>query len=125
MGRIRVGAVDELSDGELHQIDADGTSVIVGLAGDGLCAARNRCPHLGFSLTTGPGGIGYSGGEVTCPWHNSRFDLASGENRDWTPGLAGREFPRWSHRLIALGRKPAPLTTYPVTVEGGDVYVEL
>jgi hypothetical protein len=33
--------------------------------------------------------------------------------------------PRWSARLIALGRKPAPLTTYPVVVEGEDVLVDL
>jgi hypothetical protein len=33
--------------------------------------------------------------------------------------------PRWSHRLIALGRKPAPLTTYRVDVEGDGVFVHL
>jgi hypothetical protein len=33
--------------------------------------------------------------------------------------------PRWSHRLIALGRKPAPLTTYRVDVEGEDVFVHI
>jgi nitrite reductase/ring-hydroxylating ferredoxin subunit len=62
---------------------------------------------------------------VQCPWHNSRFDLCTGENRDWTSGFAGRKMPRWSHRLIALGRKPAPLTTYRVEVEGEDVFVDL
>lgn len=80
---------------------------------------------MGLSLSKGPGGVRYSDGEVVCPWHNSRFDLVTGENRDWAPGFAGREMPRWSRRLIALGRKPAPLTTYPVVVEGEDVYVEL
>ncbi len=60
-----------------------------------------------------------------CPWHNSRFDLASGDNLDWTPGFAGKDMPRWSRKLIALGRKPSSLTTYAVTVEGDDVYVEL
>jgi len=77
-----------------------------------LCAARNRCPHLGFSLTKGPGGLKYAAGQVVCPWHNSSFDLATGENLDWTPGFAGKETPRWSHRMVALGRKPSPLTTY-------------
>lgn len=121
--RHRVGSVTELGDGGLHTVDAGGTAVIVGRAGDGLCAAHNKCPHLGFSLTRGPGGTHFEDGVVTCPWHNSRFDLATGENRDWAPGVAGKDLPRWSHRLIALGRKPAPLTTYEVTVEGDDVYV--
>jgi nitrite reductase/ring-hydroxylating ferredoxin subunit len=124
-GRIRIGNVADFADGKLHAVDAEGTSVVVGLAGEQLCAARNRCPHMGFSLTKGPGGTRYAEGEVTCPWHNSRFDLATGENRDWAPGFAGVQMPHWSRKLIALGRKPAPLTTYAVVVEGEDVYVEL
>ena len=124
-GRVKVGTVSDFADGQLHTVDADGTSVAVGLAGDSLCAARNRCPHMGFPLTKGPGGLRYDDGQVVCPWHNSRFDLATGENLDWTPGFAGIDMPRWSRRLIALGKKPAPLTTYAVTVEGDDVFVEL
>lgn len=125
MARVRVGAFSDLADGQLHSLDAGGTKIVVGRVGEALCAARNHCPHLGLSLTTGPGGVRFSGGEVQCPWHNSRFDLCTGENRDWTPGFAGRNMPRWSHRLIALGRKPAPLTTYRVEVEGEDVFVHL
>ncbi len=125
MERIRIGTVSDFSDGRLHPVRAGGTSLIVGIADDQLCAARDRCPHLGFPLAKGPGGLRYTGGEVVCPWHNSRFDLATGENRDWAPGFAGREMPHWSRRLIALGRKPTALSTYTVTVEGGEVYVEL
>ncbi len=124
-GRVRIGSVADFADGELHTVDAAGTSLVVGLSGDSLCAARNRCPHLGLSLTKGPGGLRYSEGQVVCPWHNSRFDLESGENLDWAPGFAGRDMPRWSRKMIALGRKPSPLTTYAVTIEGEDVYVDL
>lgn len=123
--RTRIGSLAELADGQLHAVKAEGTALVVGLADGEVCAARNHCPHLGLSLTRGPGGTKYDDGVVTCAWHNSRFDLATGENRDWAPGFAGRDMPVWSRRLIALGRKPAPLTTYPVTVEGDDVYVEL
>ena len=123
--RVRVGSVADLADGRLHTVDVAGTPVVVGLAGGTLCAARNRCPHLGFSLTKGPGGPTYDDGQVVCPWHNSRFDLATGENLDWTPGFAGRDMPRWSRRMIALGKKPSSLTTYAVVVDGEDVYVEL
>ena len=124
-GRVRIGSVADFSDGELHAVDADGTALVVGLAEGSLCAALNRCPHLGLSLTKGPGGLKYDDGAVVCPWHNSRFDLATGDNLDWTPGVAGRDMPRWSRRLIALGKQPSPLTTYGVVVEGDDVYVEL
>jgi nitrite reductase/ring-hydroxylating ferredoxin subunit len=123
--RVRVGNVADFADGKLHTVHAEGKSIVVGLAGDSLCAARNRCPHLGFSLTKGPGGTTFADGKVVCAWHNSSFDLATGENLDWTPGFAGKETPRWSHKMLALGRKPSPLTTYDVVVDGDDVYVEL
>jgi nitrite reductase/ring-hydroxylating ferredoxin subunit len=123
--RVRIGSVADFADGKLHAVDAEGTSLVVGLAGGEICAARNRCPHLGLSLTTGPGGTRYADGEVICAWHNSRFDLATGANLDWAPGFAGIDMPRWSRRLIALGRKPTPLTTYAVVVEDDQVYVEL
>lgn len=123
--RVRVGTVADLADGALHAVDAAGTSLVIGLAGGEIRAARNRCPHLGLPLSRGPGGVRYADGEVTCPWHNSRFDLASGQNLDWAPGFAGRNMPRWSRRLIRLGRTPTPLTTYDVVIEDGEVYVEL
>lgn len=123
--RFRIGAVADFSDGKLHTVDAGGTTVVVGLVDGTPYAARNRCPHLGLSLSKGPGGTRFADGQVTCPWHNSRFDLCTGENLDWAPGFAGLDMPRWSRRAIALGRKPAPLTTYTVVVEGQDVYVEV
>lgn len=124
-GRIRIGTVADFADGELHPVDAEGTAIVVGQVDGSLYAARNRCPHLGFSLTKGPGGLNFDAGTVQCPWHNSRFDLCTGKNLDWTPGFAGRDMPKWSQRLVALGRKPAPLTTCPVVVEGDEVFVEL
>jgi nitrite reductase/ring-hydroxylating ferredoxin subunit len=123
--RIRIGARADFDDGQLHTVVAGGRTVIVGVVEGAPYAASNRCPHLGLSLSKGPGGKRFTEGQVVCPWHNSRFDLCTSENLDWAPGFAGRDMPRWSARLIALGRKPAPLTTYPVVVEGEDVFIEL
>jgi len=123
--RVRVGAVSDFADGQLHSVSAGGRTVIVGMVDGTPYAARNRCPHLGLSLTKGPGGTRFEDGQVVCPWHNSRFDLCTGENLDWAPGFAGRDLPRWSARLIALGRKPAPLTTYEVVVDGDEVFLEV
>jgi len=123
--RVRVGSLSDFADGALHTVDAGGTTVIVGMVDGTPYAASNRCPHLGLSLSKGPGGTRFGNGKVVCPWHNSRFDLCTGENLDWATGFAGRQMPGWSSRLIALGRKPAPLTTYAVVVDGEDVYVEV
>ncbi len=123
--RVRVGSVSDFVPGELRAVDAEGTSVVVARDGDSFCAARNRCPHMGFPLSRGPGGVRYADGVVQCPWHNSSFELCSGKNLDWATGFAGRDLPRWTRRLVALGRTPTSLTTCPVVVEGDDVFVEV
>lgn len=123
--RVRIGRVGDFADGDLHAVDAAGTAIVVGMVDGQPYAARNHCPHLGFSLSRGPGGKHFADGEVVCPWHNSRFDFCTGENLDWVTGVAGRRAPRWSAKVMSLGRKPAALTTYPVTVEGGEVFVEI
>ena len=122
---VKVGIVADFPQGELRSVDADGTALIVTRDGASFCAASNRCPHLGFPLDKGPAGVRFEDGVVQCPWHNSRFELCSGDNLDWATGFAGREVPRWSRPLVALGRKPAPLKTYPVVIDGDDVLIEL
>lgn len=123
--RIRVGTVSDFPAGELTPVEVDGQKVVVARDDEGLCAAKDKCPHLGLSLTARHGAQSYTDGVVTCPWHMSKFVVRSGENLDWAAGVAGREVPRWSRRLLSAGRKPAPLTTYPVVVEGEDVFVEM
>ena len=120
---VRVGPLSDFPDGGLTGVAVGGHRFIVGREGDEVHVARNRCPHLGFSLTRGPGGLRYEDGIVQCPWHNSRFDVATGVNLDWATGFAGRPMPKWSRSVIALGRKPRGLDMLPSTVRDGDVYV--
>ena len=122
---VRIGRVADFPAGAVTEVDVEGTTVIVVQDAEGLCAARNKCPHLGLSLTSGPGGRHYDDGVIQCPWHNSRFVVRSGENLDWTPGIAGRSVPAWSRKVISAGRKPAPLTTYTVVVEDDEVFIAL
>jgi nitrite reductase/ring-hydroxylating ferredoxin subunit len=123
--RVKVGTTSDFTSDSLVKVDADGTSVIVARDAAGICAARNHCPHLGLSLTSGPGGSHYADGVVQCQWHGSRFELRTGENVDWVVGVGGKSMPRWSRRLLAMGKKPSNLTTYAVVVDGDDVYVEM
>jgi nitrite reductase/ring-hydroxylating ferredoxin subunit len=120
---VRVGPLSDFPDGALTAVEADGNRLIVTRQGDDVHVVRNRCPHLGFSLTRGPGGLRYEDGVIQCPWHNSRFNVCTGENLDWVTGFAGRQTPVWSHSLIALGRKPRGLDTLSATVRDGNVYV--
>ena len=123
--RHSIGQVNDYVDGEAVAREVDGLGVVVWRDGDDVCVVRNHCPHLGLSLTKGPGGFSAEGGEITCPWHSSRFDLCSGENLDWVVGFAGRGMPRWSQKLVAMGRQPSPLTTYTVARVGDELFVDL
>jgi hypothetical protein len=51
--------------------------------------------------------------------------VCSGKNLDWIGGFAGRSTPAWSRKVIALGRKPKDLTTFPAVVRDGQVVVQL
>ena len=125
MAEVRIGSLLDFPDGGLIGVEADGHRLVVARSGDGVCVAYNRCPHLGFSLIRGPGGLKYEDGVVQCPWHNSRFNICTGENLDWVTGFAGRPMPRWSRSVIALGRRPRGLSTLAAVVREGDVYVTI
>jgi nitrite reductase/ring-hydroxylating ferredoxin subunit len=121
---VSAGKLEEFTDGGLTAVEVRGKKVLVARTGDSVCAVVNRCPHLGLSLTKGPGGLNYSDGVVQCAWHNSRFEVCTGANLDWVGGFAGRSTPKWSRGLIGLGRKPKGLDTIPASVRDGEVLLQ-
>ncbi len=102
MARVRVASVDEVPVGALKGVLADHTEICLAHAEDGsFYAIGDICTHEEYSLSDGE----LWGLDVECPAHGSRFSLMTG-------------------RVTGL---PAvvPARTYPVQVEGDDVYVEL
>ncbi len=121
MKKIEVGKSIEISESKLHPVEINGEVILLTRIKEKVYAISNKCPHLGFSMSRGK----ISEGAVQCPWHGSRFDICTGENLDWVNAFAGIEMPKWSHRLIALGKDPAPLKTFEASEENGIVYVTL
>jgi len=102
LARFRVASAGELPPEALKRVDVGGTPVCLAHAEDGNFYALNDiCTHEEFYLSEGE----LWGMDVECPQHGSRFNLTTGK----VTGL------------------PAviPAKTYPVTVEGEDVYVEV
>ncbi len=95
-------------------------SVLVVKSGEAFYAIANKCPHLGLPLAGGK----VEGTTITCPFHGSKFDLKSGENLDWVTSFVGMPIPVWSRRLLEMGKKPAPVTTFNLVVENGQIYLE-
>ena len=102
MARFRVASVAELPDETMKRVDAGQIPVCLAHAEDGNFYALNDvCTHEEFSLSDGE----LWGMDVECPQHGSRFSLVTGK----VTGL------------------PAviPAQTYPVSVEGEDIFVEV
>jgi 3-phenylpropionate/trans-cinnamate dioxygenase ferredoxin subunit len=100
--RCRVASTDELALESMKHVVCAGVEILLAHAEDGEFYALNDiCTHEEFNLSDGE----LWGLEVECPQHSSRFDLRDGH----VTGLPA-----------VIGAK-----NYPVTVEGGDVYVDV
>ena len=117
--RIRVAASSEIAEGHLFPTSAGGQKLLLARVKGRVYAVKDRCPHMGLSLAKGK----IEAGVVTCPWHGSRFDLCSGRNMDWVSAFLGIPMPKWTHKAIAMGKSPAPLTVLPVEELSGEVIV--
>ena len=101
MAFTKVGTKSDIVPGEVKAFDVNGTSVVVAnIDGEQICAIANLCTH-----DNGPLGEGtLADGLVECPRHGARFDVRTG----------------------AVKALPAvrPVKTYPVKVDGNDIFVD-
>lgn len=119
--KIKVATSSQVVEGKLLAVQAEGQKILLTRVKNSVQAVVDRCPHMGLSLAKGK----IVAGVVTCPWHNSRFDFCSGRNLDWVSGFMGKPTPQWTHKLISMGKSPAPLTTLPAEEVKGEVFVSL
>ena len=99
VGWARVAAASEVSEGKSKLVYVRGEQVALFNAASRFFAVANRCPHANGALVDGT----LDGCAVTCPMHDSKFDLETGQPQG---GPANR-----------------PVKTYEVLVEDGIVYV--
>ena len=118
--KTKVADLDDLQEGRGLCTKGDGQALVLVKRDGAVYAVENRCPHLGVAL-----GGRIDGDQIVCRFHGSRFDIRTGENTDWVAAVAGVSIPMWSRALLSFGKKPQPIRTFPVTVEGGEVYVEV
>lgn len=71
----KVAGVDELADGTLKQVVANGKTLVLARSAGRYSALDNRCPHAGGPLSEGA----LENGLLVCPWHGREFDIATGK----------------------------------------------
>ena len=112
---IEAAKAGELEDGTMKGVMAQGREMLLARVGDEYYAADNRCPHMGGKLSQGK----LEGTVVTCPRHGSQFDLSDGHVIRWT------NMPALASALVKVIKRPRPLTTYVVGLEGDSILVEI
>jgi 3-phenylpropionate/trans-cinnamate dioxygenase ferredoxin subunit len=99
--RVPVADVTDVPPGTMKMVQVDGTDILLINLDDRLHATQGVCSHEYFELDKGF----LTGDSLTCALHLSRFDIETGDPLD----------------------PPAevPLVKYPVTVEDGQIVLEL
>ena len=102
MGKILVGTASDIPSGKMVMVSADGKDILVTNVDGNYYAMDDTCTHAGASLSEGS----LDGSTVTCPWHGSTWDCKTG-------------------KMIAFGVQLNDLSSYKVTVESDEIFVEV
>ena len=108
-------------EGQLFSSKVDNEAVIVTRINNQLKAYSAKCPHMGMNLSSGK----VAGGTVTCKFHGAEFDLATGNNIKWVDSVVGIPLPKFTHNMLAMGKKPCGLKHFAASERDGQVYVSV
>jgi len=99
---IKVANVNDLEEGGLCPVDADGEPVCLTRVNGTVYAFTDNCTHISGPLNEGE----LEDHIITCPWHGAQFDIRTGK--------------------VMRGPARQDILTYPVKVEDdGSVLISL
>jgi 3-phenylpropionate/trans-cinnamate dioxygenase ferredoxin subunit len=107
--------IPELKEGSMKKVIIMGRSILLARVKGRYYAVDAVCPHLEGDLSEGT----LKDTTLTCPMHNSQFDLRDGHVIRWTD--------QTGIRLIyaSQAHPPKPLNHYPVLIEGDKILISL
>lgn len=97
----RIATLHELGEGGLQGRTVAGKDIALARVNGAVYAFNSICTHAEVCLADG----WLEGFEVECPAHGARFDVRSG--------------------AVACPPAAEALATYPVKIEGEEIYVDL
>lgn len=102
---VNLGGLDQIAPGQGRCFVVEGEEVAVFRPrSGGIFALGHRCPHRQGPLADGIIG----GGQVVCPLHGHKFDLATGKGSELSE--CAKTFKVWEengHIFIQYGKEPA------------------
>lgn len=98
--RVAIARADALRHGETLRVEVNGVVIAVARFGSRYHAFQEFCTHRFGPLSEGK----LTDCEVTCPWHNSRFDVRTGK--------------------VLSGPATIELRTFPIEVRDGQLWIE-
>ena len=107
MARVKLAAISEIPEDGMIARDHEGRAILLAKVDGKVYAMDNTCTHAGAPLNEGV--LGREQGNpflLTCPLHAAHFDIRTGKVYQETPWAMDTE-------------------TFPVAVEGDDVFVDL
>lgn len=99
-GFVRVASMSDVAPGKAIAVRVEDRSIALFNHQDQIYATDNQCPHMGYPLIRGRA----RNGVLQCDWHGWSYDMAGGGC--FTGGCDD-------------------LDTFPVTVDGDDIYVKV
>jgi nitrite reductase/ring-hydroxylating ferredoxin subunit len=76
MAFVNVATVGEVPPGQAKQVTVSGKTLALFNVNGTFYVIDDDCPHSGGPLSEGL----LQGHEVTCPWHEARFDVTTGKH---------------------------------------------
>lgn len=106
MGKTKVGTKAEVPPGKMVGVDVQGKKYVLANVDGSFYAIDGVCTHADGHLWEGT----FNNGVVKCPRHGSEYDVNTGKvlKGPWIP----------------FG-KAHDLETYPIIVEGEDIFLDL
>ena len=74
-GWSKAADLDDVPDGSTQVFEVDGHSVFISRFGDRVTCFENACAHMGMAMDGGEIADGF----ITCPYHEFKYSLESGE----------------------------------------------
>ncbi len=119
---IRVLPEDTLPVGGQKVVSLDQLDLLLIRTEWRIHAVNNACPHLRLPLVES---TVTEHDRIICRWHESCFDLTSGEIVEWCPALEPDGSPRGMAELGDVSKNRTPMEPFPIRVHNGHIWVSL